>query len=75
MSPETQVKIKKRGWGFLRWTWRLTYFSAIAGLVYVGYGVYLSKNPIDQEDPDPTKKTLVVLGMRLLVCHGHNEPN
>ncbi|KAF2822282.1 FAD/NAD(P)-binding domain-containing protein [Ophiobolus disseminans] len=55
-------KVKKRGFRFLRWTWRLTYLSAIAGLGYVGYGIYEMRNPEDQPDPHPSKKTLVVLG-------------
>jgi NADH:ubiquinone reductase (non-electrogenic) len=54
-------KPKKR-FRLLRWTWRLTYLSAIAGLGYVAYGIYEMRNPADQPQPDPTKKTLVVLG-------------
>lgn len=46
----------------LRWTWRLTYLSAIAGLGYVGYGIYEMRTPEDQPQPDASKKTLVVLG-------------
>ena len=30
--------------------------------MYVGYGVYQNRNPVDQIEPDPKKKTLVVLG-------------
>ncbi|KAK3114393.1 NADH:ubiquinone oxidoreductase [Teratosphaeriaceae sp. CCFEE 6253] len=62
VSPETQRVIKKRSWGFLRWTWRLTYISVIAGTVYVGYGIYQGRTPMEQFDPDSSKKTLVVLG-------------
>jgi NADH:ubiquinone reductase (non-electrogenic) len=46
----------------LLWTWRLTYLSAIGGLVYVGYGVWQLRHPVDQLPPDPNKKTLVILG-------------
>ena len=46
----------------LRWTWRATYLSAIAGLVYIGHGIYVMRNPEDQPEPDPSKKTLVILG-------------
>lgn len=53
---------KKKGFRVLRWTWRLTYLSAIGGLGYVGYGIYEMRNPEDQPEPDPSKKTLVVLG-------------
>lgn len=37
--------------------------SAIAGTIYLGYQIYDNRTPADQEEPDPTKKTLVVLGM------------
>ncbi len=61
-TPNKQ-QVKKGGFRVLRWTWRLTYVSAIAGLAYVGYGIYETRNPVDQPPPDPSKKTLVVLGM------------
>lgn len=60
-STAPPPKPKKR-FRLLRWTWRLTYLSAIAGLGYVGYGIYEMRNPADQPPPDPSKKTLVVLG-------------
>ncbi|KAK3077821.1 External alternative NADH-ubiquinone oxidoreductase mitochondrial [Coniosporium uncinatum] len=62
VSVETQQKVKKRGFRVLRWTWRFTYVSAIAGLVYFSYNIYMSRHPNEQQDPDPKKKTLVVLG-------------
>ena len=62
-QPVVTEKTKKRSWGFLRWTWRLTYLSAIGGAAYMGWGIYQSKHPADQQEPDPNKKTLVVLGM------------
>ncbi|KAK5167695.1 NADH:ubiquinone oxidoreductase [Saxophila tyrrhenica] len=62
ISPVTKEKVKKRSWGFFRWSWRLLYLSAIGGLVYTGWQIHVSKYPTDQEDPDPRKKTLVVLG-------------
>jgi NADH:ubiquinone reductase (non-electrogenic) len=55
-------KVKKAGFRTLRWTWRLTKFSALAGLAYVGYGIYEMRNPEEQPQPDPSKKTLVILG-------------
>lgn len=55
------LKPKKR-FSFLRWTWRLTYLSFIAGTAYVAYGIYEMRTPPDQPEPDPSKKTLVVLG-------------
>ncbi|KAL9054438.1 MAG: hypothetical protein Q9162_004160 [Coniocarpon cinnabarinum] len=54
--------VKKKRAGFFRWTWRLTYLSFFAGLGYVGYGIYTSRHPAEQQEPDPNKKTLVVLG-------------
>lgn len=59
--PDKQ-QAKRGGFRLLRWTWRLTWVSAVAGLAYVGYGIYETRNPIDQPPPDPSKKTLVVLG-------------
>lgn len=63
VSPETQQKIKRKGAGFFKWTWRLTLLSLVGGSIYTGYGIYVNRNPADQTDPDPSKKTLVVLGM------------
>jgi NADH:ubiquinone reductase (non-electrogenic) len=40
----------------------LTYVSVIAGTAYITYGVIQLRNPADQEEPDPKKKTLVILG-------------
>ncbi|MCJ1377057.1 NADH:ubiquinone oxidoreductase, partial [Xylographa soralifera] len=58
LSPVT----KRRGRGFFRWTWRLTYLSAIGGTAYLAYNIYTLRTPQEQFDPDPSKKTLVVLG-------------
>lgn len=55
-------KPKKKRAGFFRWTWRLLYVSAIAGFGYSAYGIYVNRHPVDQKEPDPSKKTLVVLG-------------
>jgi NADH:ubiquinone reductase (non-electrogenic) len=61
LTPDKQ-QVKRGGFRVLRWTWRLTWVSALAGLAYVGYGIYETRNPVDQPPPDPSKKTLVVLG-------------
>ncbi|KAL0253093.1 NADH:ubiquinone oxidoreductase [Diplodia seriata] len=53
---------KKKGFRMLRWLWRATYVSAIVGIGYAGYGIYDMRNPPDQLQPDPKKKTLVILG-------------
>ncbi|KAF2087396.1 external NADH-ubiquinone oxidoreductase 1 mitochondrial precursor [Saccharata proteae CBS 121410] len=62
VAPETKAKAKKSGFRFIRWTWRLTKLSVAAGIAYMGYGVYVMRNPADQDPPDPSKKTLVILG-------------
>jgi NADH:ubiquinone reductase (non-electrogenic) len=59
-------KPKKKRAGLFRWTWRLSKLAAIGGLGYVGYGIWEMRNPADQPPPDPSKKTLVVLGMHHL---------
>lgn len=55
-------KPKKGGFRTLRWLWRATYVSTLAGLGYIAYGIVENRNPADQPPPDPSKKTLVVLG-------------
>ncbi|KPI38115.1 External alternative NADH-ubiquinone oxido, mitochondrial [Cyphellophora attinorum] len=64
-APQVQLspgpKPKKR-FRFLRWLWRITYLSLIGGTAYVGYQIWDIRNPNEQFEPDPTKKTLVVLG-------------
>lgn len=60
-SPVPQPPKKSR-FRALRWTWRLTYLSAIAGVAYIGYGVYQDRHPEPQVESDPSKKTLVILG-------------
>ncbi|PHH82859.1 hypothetical protein CDD82_4497 [Ophiocordyceps australis] len=45
-----------------RWVWRLTYVS-FAGLVgYTAFIIYQDRHPEPQYEPDPKKKTLVILG-------------
>jgi NADH:ubiquinone reductase (non-electrogenic) len=61
-STEAPKPAPKKRFRFLRWSWRLTYLSAIAGAVYASYGIWEMRNPSDQPPPDPSKKTLVVLG-------------
>lgn len=64
--PAKELPKKKRA-GVLRWAWRLTYVSAIGMLGWSIYGIYVNRNPIDQQEPDPSKKTLVVLGKSLAI--------
>jgi NADH:ubiquinone reductase (non-electrogenic) len=55
-------KPKKR-FRFLRWAWRLTWLSGVGLTGALLYSIYESRHPIEQLPPDPTKKTLVILGM------------
>lgn len=67
--PDKQ-QVKKGSWRFLKWTWRLTYLSLAGTLIYTGYSIYVDRNPAEQAEQDPNKKTLVVLG-RLRARHGY----
>lgn len=46
----------------LRWTWRFTYLSFGAAVAYTCWVIYDDRHPQEQFQPDPSKKTLVVLG-------------
>lgn len=68
LSPQPP---KKTRWRLLRWTWRLTLLGTLGGIVYVAYGIYENRNPPVQYPPDPSKKTLVVLGESGMgICRG-----
>lgn len=54
--------IPKKRAGFFRWTWRLTKLAALGAVGSLAYQIYDLRNPDDQFEPDPSKKTLVVLG-------------
>jgi NADH:ubiquinone reductase (non-electrogenic) len=45
-----------------RWLWRLTYLTAGGTVAYVFYSIYQDRHPPPQFNPDPSKKTLVILG-------------
>jgi NADH:ubiquinone reductase (non-electrogenic) len=59
LSPTPKPKKRFR---FFRFLWRATYLSVLGGLAYLTYTIYDAKHPADQIDPDPSKKTLVILG-------------
>ena len=61
--PTPTQKPPKRKFGFLRFLWRTTWVSGLLGLGYLSYSIYETRNPIEQVEPDPSKKTLVILGM------------
>ncbi|KAF1995572.1 FAD/NAD(P)-binding domain-containing protein [Amniculicola lignicola CBS 123094] len=60
--PPPKKKKKSKILSFLKWTWRLSLISAVGGAGWVCYGIYEMRNPQDQPPPDPSKKTLVILG-------------
>ncbi|KAK3340939.1 hypothetical protein B0H65DRAFT_276525 [Neurospora tetraspora] len=53
---------ERRRFRTLRWLWKAPLLASLAGIAYVGWGVYEERNPGPQVEPDPSKKTLVVLG-------------
>lgn len=60
---------KKKRFRFLRWTYRLTVLGLLGGTGYLGYSIYLLRHPEEQLEPDPSKKTLVILGLSLFSCN------
>lgn len=63
LSP--QPKPKKR-FRIFRFIWRVTYLSTAAFFGWIGYSIWQLRNPPEQFEPDPNKKTLVVLGVYTL---------
>lgn len=61
-TPSPAPKPKKR-FRALRWAWRLTWLSALGLTGVTAYSIYDLRHPEEQYEPDPSKKTLVVLGM------------
>jgi hypothetical protein len=73
LSPAAKPKRRFR---ILRWLWRLTYLSALGLTGYITYQIWYLRNPTEQMQSDPKKKTLVVLGMLVLedrdvMANGH----
>ncbi|KAK5098290.1 NADH:ubiquinone oxidoreductase [Lithohypha guttulata] len=60
LSPAATKPKKRRG--VFKTIWRITQITFLGGVAYLAYTVYDLKNPPDQFEPDPSKKTLVVLG-------------
>ena len=62
-APKVELSPKpKKRFRFFRNLWRVTYLSVLFSVGYTGYLIWDLRNPAEQVDPDPTKKTLVVLG-------------
>ncbi|KAL2052139.1 hypothetical protein ABVK25_007581 [Lepraria finkii] len=57
-APKPKRRIRRT----LRWLWRFTYLGVIGFLGYTGYTIYLLRTPSEQDEADPRKKTLVILG-------------
>lgn len=57
----------KKGFSFIRWTWRLTLLTGLGLTGVLGYSIFNWRHPTDQLPPDPNKKTLVVLGMYIII--------
>ncbi|KAA8651914.1 alternative NADH-dehydrogenase [Aspergillus tanneri] len=61
-ADATPAPKPKKRFRFLRWTWRLTLLTGLGMTGALAYSIYELRHPIDQQEPDPEKKTLVVLG-------------
>lgn len=64
-TPKTPIKKPRRIRTTFKWLWRATYLSLLTGVGLVIYDGYTDRNPEEQFAPDPSKKTLVVLGESL----------
>lgn len=53
---------KKKRFYFWKSLWRLTYGSALIATAMTAYSIYNTRHPGEQPKPDPSKKTLVLLG-------------
>lgn len=72
-APAAPTPKPKKRFRFLRWTWRLTWLSTIGAAGAVAYSVYELRHPAEQIKPDPTKKTLVILGRFLAPCVAYRD--
>ncbi|KAL7268867.1 NADH:ubiquinone oxidoreductase, partial [Rhizina undulata] len=62
-APESQLgKTPRKGFRWLRYIWRATWVSMMLGGSVLAYSIYKTRFPPDQIQPDPSKKTLVILG-------------
>ncbi|KAK2745245.1 NADH:ubiquinone oxidoreductase [Myotisia sp. PD_48] len=61
-AAPTPTPIPKKRFRFFRWSYRLLLLSLIGGTGWVGYTVYQDRNPAEQHQPHPDRKTLVILG-------------
>ncbi|KAJ5633830.1 External alternative NADH-ubiquinone oxidoreductase [Penicillium herquei] len=60
-TPSPTPKPKKR-FRTLRWAWRLTWLSGLGLTGALAYSIWELRHPVEQLEPSPDKKTLVILG-------------
>jgi hypothetical protein len=60
----------KKRFRFFRWAYRLTVLSGLGLTGYLSYSIYTLRHPEEQIEPDPSKKTLVILGMSIELLQG-----
>ncbi|KAJ6013653.1 External alternative NADH-ubiquinone oxidoreductase [Penicillium herquei] len=60
-TPTPTPKPKKR-FRALRWAWRLTWLSSLGLTGALAYSIWELRHPVEQTEPSPDKKTLVILG-------------
>ncbi|PKY08761.1 alternative NADH-dehydrogenase [Aspergillus campestris IBT 28561] len=61
-APTAPAPKPKQRFRFLRWAWRLTWLTGLGMTGALVYSIYEQRHPIEQSEPDPSKKTLVILG-------------
>ncbi|KAJ5728979.1 External alternative NADH-ubiquinone oxidoreductase [Penicillium malachiteum] len=60
-TPSPTPKPKKR-FRALRWAWRLTWLGGLGLTGALAYSIWELRHPVEQSEPSPDKKTLVILG-------------
>lgn len=63
-AASSQAPKPRKRFRFLRTLWRLTWLSGLGLTGALGYSIYQQRHPVEQFEPNPSKKTLVILGMR-----------
>lgn len=61
-AASSQAPKPRKRFRFLRTLWRLTWLSGLGLTGALGYSIYQQRHPVEQFEPDPSKKTLVILG-------------
>lgn len=61
--PALPAPRPKKRFRFFKWLWRLTWLSGVGLTGVLAYSFYTLRHPLEQDEPDPAKKTLVILGV------------